>query len=231
MTSRLKIRLPENTPLLGALGEDSLLPFTLSFHTGLLSRMMNFNLVWPTRTATARSHLQHILDSDAAQNRPIRSLHRVVRKVPGPLFGHVYVIDDHNDHADRTYWQCYRQGHFPSDPRLVVTARRHFWRDMSDYYSHVGSTDGETRNFDRGASCSTTCSSRHRARDIQPVIPVQFPDTRHILSQSFADGSHGGQQGRLELRNARNFCKTLRANDFLFDDVIFCVIFSTGCPL
>lgn len=43
-----------------------------------------------------------------------------------PLFGHVHVIEDHNDNADRAYWQCYSQGHFPCDPRRVVTARRHF---------------------------------------------------------------------------------------------------------
>lgn len=119
--------------------QDLLLPFNIIQYW-----MTNFNLVWPTRAATAGSHFQHIPDGDAAQNRPVRSLQRIVREVPGrSLFGHVYVIDDHNDHADRAYWQCYRQGHFPGDPRRVVIARRHFWRDKFNYYLYVGNTDGE----------------------------------------------------------------------------------------
>lgn len=60
-----------------------------------------------------------------------------------PLFGHVYVIDCHYDHADRAYWQCYRQGHFPGNPCCIITARRHFRQDIFGYYSHVG-TNGET---------------------------------------------------------------------------------------
>lgn len=124
--------------------------------------MTNFNLVRPTRAATAGSHFQHIPDGDAAQNRPVRSLQRIVRKVPGrSLFGHVYVINDHNDHADRAYWQCYRQGHFPGDPCRVITARRHFWRDVSNYYLYVENTASCLND----AVCHTSLCQRYSTRD------------------------------------------------------------------
>lgn len=127
------------------------MPFILSFCIALVLHHLqfnfnfNFNLVWPTWATATRSHLQHVPDSDAAQNWSVRSLQRVVRKVSSrPLFGHVYVIDCHYNHADRAYWQCYRQGHFPGNPCCVITARRHFRQDMFGYYSHVGNTNGET---------------------------------------------------------------------------------------
>jgi len=110
---------------------------------------MNFNLIWPTWATTTRSHLQHVPDSDAAQNWSVWSLQRVIRKVPSrPLFGHVYVIDCHYDYADRAYWDCYRQGHFPGNPCCVITTWRYFRQDIFSYYLHVGASIKCSFNLD-----------------------------------------------------------------------------------
>lgn len=164
--------------------------------------MTNFNLVWPTRAAAARSHLQHVPDSDAAQNRPVRSLQRVVRKMSGrPLFGHVNVTEAHKDHADRAYWQCYSQGHFPGDPRRIVTVRRHFL--TRDSRLLCASSTVPTCPYRKHRREETLISivmaswldaTRHRAlsRIIMPggifnprraCTLSLLPDARHVLSQ------------------------------------------------
>lgn len=177
-----------------------------------------FNLVWPTRAATAGSHFQHIPDGDAAQNRPVRSLQRIVREVPGrSLFGHVYVIDDHNDHADRAYWQCYRQGHFPGDPCRVVTARRHFWRDAIQLLFVCGKHRRRNVNFNRGVHHAQMMpyAIRHYASGIQLVTRI-LPDACRVL--------------RLKVRGQITWMRKIVSNAALLCNIAKNLLFKC-CPL
>ena len=72
-----------------------------------------------TGAAAAGRHLEHVAYRDAAEDRPVRRLERVVREVPArrPSPRHVDVVDDHHRHADRADGQGYRQGHLPGLPR------------------------------------------------------------------------------------------------------------------